>query len=168
MEILDITRTHFLRFFLLWSGKYLVTQVWFIFQVYFSTLGWHKRPLMFNCNKFTKILLNNLPFCNNQLLCPNAIVLTATKTMTIRNVITLKTSCKFYIWISICFVTFGCLTSCSAQTSSPLFPIKNEILGFKKDRNRSKEISFLFQGLASCFRAFIWEWTWDSDLRFFP
>ena len=37
----------------------------------------------------------------------------------------------------------SCVTSPSAQTPTP-FSIKNEILGFKKDRSRSKEISFFF------------------------
>ena len=38
----------------------------------------------------------------------------------------------------------SCVAPRSAQTLLPPFPIKNEILGFKKDRSRSKAISFLF------------------------
>ena len=39
----------------------------------------------------------------------------------------------------------SCVKSRSAQTHTPApFPTKNEILGFKKVKSRSKEISFLF------------------------
>ena len=40
--------------------------------------------------------------------------------------------------------TFFCCVTLSTSTPPTSFPIRNEILGFKEDRSRSKEISVLF------------------------
>ena len=89
--------------FLLSSSKCLVTQVWFIFQVSFMALGWYKfnpGPTTVKNIKIPSQFITAM----NQLCCPNVIVLTTTKNMTIPNgIFSKKRACIFYIWISIAY-----------------------------------------------------------------